>query len=369
MPAHNRWLQPRPLPDKSQWWIPALYGASFVLDPVRKRLIFDLGNSICRQTVGGPPVDLGTLTAMVHGTALGTVDYSQFAYENNAAIAELPLTDAQVQLVQSAPVQLVTSKTDLGPQTLFREDPSGMAFAVDQRSLRMTSEAGSAQSKASTRVYVTEWGVPKAGVQYQMLIQPVHGGTPNATVPPSSPGDTPSAEGALAATIGATDACGFATIELAAVKDPGSRTPELDGQLYFVYPVTDPSAPSYAQEQLLSVLLWSSYPINEAPTWDEIVAINAPYMKLYPAMKARIDLTDLHTFTVFTDNPPWAPVYLTPAHYNVLGISAGAIPFYMSRDLSDPRFMPVTRDMSPNKLTTMLYFCKSLQAKLAGGGS
>ena len=366
VPANNRWLAARPLPKDAPWYVPAVYSASFVLDPQRKRLIFDLANSICRQSVGGPPVDLGTLNAMVGDTVLGSVDYSQFAYENNAGIAELPLTDAQLALVKSAPVQLVTSRTDLGPQLLFAEDPSGMAFAVDQRSLRMTSEPDSAQRTASTRVYVTKWGAPVAGVQYQLLIQSVHGDTKNATVPPSSPGDTPQADGALQATLTPSDAHGFATMQLVSVKDPGSRTAELDGQLYFVYPLPDPKNPSYAQEQLLSVLMWSSYAVNEQPTWDQIVAITAPYMKLYPGMKARIDLTDLHTFTVFSDNPPWQEVYFTPAGYNVLGISSGAIPFYMSRDLPDPRFMPVTRDMSPNKLTTILYFCKALQSE---GGS
>ena len=373
VPAHNRWLAARAMPSGAAWYVPAFYGASFVLDAHRKRLIIDLGNSICRQTVGGPPVDLGTLSAVVLGadpfappTVLGTVDYSQFAYENNAGLAEVPLSDAQYNLVKASPLSLVTSRADIGAQLLFSEDPSGIAYAVDNRVLRITSEPGSQWQDVSTQLYITEWGIPKPKVQYQLLIQPVKGNSPNATVPPTAPGDNFNADGALQSAISASDQYGFATIRLKSIKNPGSRTSQLDGQLYFIYPCPDPRNPTpatYNQERLLSVLMWSSYTVNENPTWEDVRNILVPYAKLYPAMTARIDLTDLHTFTTFAVNPPWQQVYLTPPGYNVLGISQGAIPFYMSRDFDDPRYMPVTRDLSPNKLTTILYFCKSLQAQ------
>jgi hypothetical protein len=378
VPAGNRWLNARAMPSNPAWYVPAFYSASFILDQTRKRLVIDLGNSICRQTVGGPPVDLGTLSAVVLNadplaapTVLGTVDYSQFAYENNAGLAEVPLTDAQLKLVKSAPLSLVTSRADIGAQLLFSEDPSGLAYAVDNRVLRMTSEPSSIWQEVSSQVYFTQWGVPAAGKQFQLLVQPVKGSSPNATVPPNYPGDNFNADGALQSALGPSDEYGLATIRLKSVKDPGSRTSQLDGQLYFIYPCPDPGNPSpstYNQERLLSVLMFSSYPVNQTPTWEDVRTLMVPYAKLFPAMTQRIDLTDLHTFTIFADNPPWQFVYFTPAGYNVLGISQGAIPFYMSRDFDDPRLMPLTRDLSPNKVTTILYFCKILQSQLTPPG-
>ena len=44
-----------------------------------------------------------------------------------------------------------------------------------------------------------------------------------------------------------------------------------------------------------------------------------------------------------------------------LGIAAGAIPYYMSMDFNDPRYMPLTRDLSPDKLMTIMHFIKNLQ--------
>jgi len=80
-------------------------------------------------------------------------------------------------------------------------------------------------------------------------------------------------------------------------------------------------------------------------------------------MKNQIDLTDLHTFTTFADNPPWSKIYNAPPE-PYLGIDAGAIPFYLTRDFNDPRFMPITRDLSPNKIKTILHFVKILQSKV-----
>jgi hypothetical protein len=115
------------------------------------------------------------------------------------------------------------------------------------------------------------------------------------------------------------------------------------------------------QEQCISVVVFSDYPVNQNPTWTEIQNIMAPYMRLYPSMKNQVDLTNQHTFNIFSMNPPWGPVYNDP-RIGPLGIVAGAIPYYLSVDFTDPRFMPISRDMSPAKVLTTMYFIKNLQA-------
>src|SRR5262249_10973908 len=148
------------------------YGASFVVDRTRKKLVFDLANSVCRTLPGGDPVDLGTLRAVVPAAdptqdpaVLGTVVFNAFTYANTAGLAEVPLTDAQMALVAGNPVMLMTSRQDIGAQQLFAEDPSGLACAVDLRRLSMTSEPDGPATTAASRAYFTQWGVPAKGVQ------------------------------------------------------------------------------------------------------------------------------------------------------------------------------------------------------------
>lgn len=373
-----RWLAPnaqRPSPP-TDWWIPAFYGAPFCVDENRKKLVIDLANSLCMEEVGGAPVDLGVLTATVRRAGqpvvnVGSVPY-QTTYEESSGIAELALDAASLGALARAPLVLATSRTDLdSPPEVLLEDPGGRWLAVENRVLRMTSEPGSAFRTLTTRVRVTEWGRPLAGAALALVVEAVHSDTPGVTPPPDpkrSRGDTPSANGALGASITATDAAGFATLSLTSLKDPGSRTPQLDGQLYFVLPylagAPDPSK-SPNQEQMVSVLMWSAYTPSPSVTWDEIVDILAPYDKLYPAMAEKIRLTDSHTFTTFARNPPWSHGYGDNSKYtlpNGKTISAGAIPYMLTRRVDDPRYMPISRDLSPGKVNAVLYYCLQLQA-------
>jgi hypothetical protein len=361
-----RWLRPRSMPEDAPWYVPSFGGAPFKLDHERRALVVDLANSLCRQSAGGDPVDLGRLEAVVRADGqthvLGALDYSAFAYDNNAQVAELSLTDEQVQLLANRPLVLVMSRDDLGPREILSEAPNGLAFGVEERVHRLPGTPG---TSAKTRVHVTQWGhPPPAPPTLGVLVESVHGNTPGATVPPSNPGDTPQADGALEATVGPVDAQGFAEIALTVVKDPGSRTPELDGQAYFVVvydtaePPPDPKAGPPAQARMLSCLVWSDYRACTDPTWEEVRAIMAPYMKLYPYMHEAMDLTHQPTFDLFTKNPPWSVGYGVPEKD---GFGAGAIPFYMTRDFDDPRYMPVTRDLSPAKAETVLNYMRNLQ--------
>lgn len=371
-PRYNpgqRWMQGRPFSTEDPWYFPSFNSCPFRVDKNRKKLVIDLANGICRQSAGGPPVDLGTVNAVIGDVGMsiamlevGVVDYSAFAYENNAHIAELDLTDVMIGALDQAALMLIMSRDNLGPQRIFVEDIKQLNYCVETRPIRMEGQPG---STATTRVYVNRMGNALAGKTMAVFTEPVYGTTPGATVPPTNPGDTAQAKDALQASISATDAQGWATVSLQVVKDPGQRTPELDGQLYFVI-VYDPeqSHPDWskvapAQEHLVSVVVFSHYPIQTNPAWETVKGLMSPYNKLYPSMRAQLDLTDPHSFTVFAKNPPWGPAYNRPP--GPLGIQAGAIPYFMTLDFNDPRFMPITRDLSQGKLMTVLHFVKNLQ--------
>jgi hypothetical protein len=189
-------------------------------------------------------------------------------------------------------------------------------------------------------------------------------------------GDTPGCEKAMRMTLSYLSPGRF-QMQIKAVADPGSRTSELDSQLYFlcVWPTgwTPPgsnlSSNIPPQESLISAVIWASYPVNTRPRFAEIVQIFTVYNKLFPAMKARMDLTNHQTLFTFCANPGWGffgnlpgpPSYTLP---NGGVIQAGAIPYYLTRDIVDPRFMPIMRNLSPNKLLTILYFAYNVQQGL-----
>jgi hypothetical protein len=224
------------------------------------------------------------------------------------------------------------------------------------------------------------WGEPRAVADLKVKVVPVVNGIQGATVPWAAGyrGDTPQARGALKASISQPDRHGWATVALRAVKDPGYRTPYLDGQLYFIVVYTGQTPPNLkqapaAQESQISCVVWSSYQVNRDPEWPEIATILEPYVKLFPYMTGLIDLSDEHTFQIFGTNPPWEPPppsppqFVPPTPYTLPDgkqIARGAIPFYMTRPLTDPRYMPVSRDLSPNKMLTVLYFMFNLQQRI-----
>jgi hypothetical protein len=235
---------------------------------------------------------------------------------------------------------------------------------------------------------MTQWGQPVTNVNaLQVGVYPCFPGNSQATVPWAAgyAGNSQSSIGALGFSVSLPQP-GMFEIVFTALADPGARTPELDSQLYFVCcwatgtppppPNLNPSGTQEIvtvvppQEQIVSVVLWQSYPLNTNAEFTEIQRIMKVYDKLFPAMHAKMDLTDEQTFFTFSANPPWQyyftgmPGPMTYALPNGGTISAGSIPYYLTRDREDPRFMPIMRNLAPNKLLTVLYYCWNLQQGL-----
>jgi hypothetical protein len=359
--AGARWMWGRTQDKSNPWNWPMFNNVQFKVDSERKLLILDLANGICRQTAGGAPVDLGTLTAWIvppqgEKVSLGNVDYSEFCYNLYSHVVEIPLTDEQWSLAAQSQIQLTMSRTDMGPTLIFSEKVNQTNIEVEVRPIRI---AGAPGTTASTQVYVSKMCKPLAGKQLKLDIISVHGDTPGATVPPSNPGNTPQAFGAITASITPTDAFGYATVTIKVLKDPGFRTPLLDGQLYFInlYDPDESGTLPLSQSSIISCLAWSDYQVNENPSWEEVQRLFAGFVKLFPGMTKKINLSDFPTFQTFSLNPPWAAYDASPGP---LGLDRGAIGFYMTRDITDPRYMPVTRDMSPARVLTILHYIQNL---------
>jgi hypothetical protein len=376
----GRWLEPRPIDSKnSPWYWPNLFSAPFKFIQRAsgvQTLVIDLADAICMQEVGGPPVPLGDLSAVIGDgstSPIGPFQVTQDLYQNLGGIIELPVNAAQWQ-GQNQPLSLITTRDDIGGPALWTEKANGITLDANDQVFRLPGYLG---QTATAKLRVTQWGQPLVGYQPNLEVVPVVPKNQGASVPWSGgyTGDTAQAQGALQATVSAADQNGDCTVTLEVMSDPGSRTTQLDGQLYFVLPyevvpeepVTDPPnmnnvAPR--QESLISVVVYSQF--QETPTWETVKAIMTPYVKLYPGMTDQIDLTQQQAFFTFAVNPPWqaydgenAVPYVLPDGRK---IEAGAIPYYMTRGFNDTRYMPVTRDLSPDKVLHVLNYIADLQA-------
>ena len=371
----GRWLEARPIDQSSApWYWPNLYNAPFKFvqrSSGAQTLVIDLADAICVQQPGGPPVPLGQLSAVLGDNSndpIGPFQVTQDFYQNLGGIIELTVNASQWQ-GQNQPLSLITSLDDIGGPFLWAEKASGIAIDANDQVFRLP---GYAQQTATAKVRVTQWGQPLVGYQPNLVVVPVVPTNQGASVPWSAgyTGDSQQANGALTATVGVTDENGNCDVTLEVTGDPGSRTSQLDGQLFFIlpYPQSDPApdmntvAPR--QESLISAVVYSQF--NETPTWETVQAIMTPYAKLYPGMTDQIDLTQQQAFFTFAVNPPWQaydgenmkPYTLPDGRV----IAAGAIPYYMTRPFTDTRYMPVTRDLSPDKQLHVLNYIADLQA-------
>ena len=369
----GRWLDPRPIDTASaKWYWPNFYSAPFKFierAPGVRRLVIDMADAICMQQPGGPPVPLGELYPLLgDGTAIGTFQVTQDFYQNLGGIIELPVSDDQ-WAAQDQALYLLTNLEDLGGTYLWSESTSGLAIDAIDQVFRLAGHAG---TTATARVRIAQWGKPASGFKPAVSVVAVVPKNKGASVPWSAgyKGDTAQADGALAATVTAVDAQGDCIVTLTVMHDPGFRTPQLDGQLYYIM-VYDPAngppnmqeLPPPRQETLISCIVFSQY--NEKPSWETVKAIMTPYAKLYPGMTEQIDLTQQQAFFTFAVNPSWHAYEKDVVPYVLPDgrkIAAGAIPYLMTRGFNDPRFMPVTRDLSPDKLLHILTYIADIQA-------
>ena len=400
----GRWLDPYagspPVsqPPQPPWNWPSAYSAPFrFITQVSgaTTLVIDLADAVSMTTVGGPPVPLGEVSAYLLGGPtgpLGSFQVTQDLYMNLGGIVDLVVTPAQ-WAAQGAPLALTTSLEDIGGEAtlglpgkvMWRENASGTVIDAENQVFRMQGYAG---QTASATVSFSQFGQPMVGVTPNVLVQPVYRHVLGASVPWSEPdasGDSPDVDGYLSATASVTDNNGRSTITLTVNGGPPPRTSQLDGQLYFIIPYLGAEPPNLLQaaprqESMISAVVFAPFAYSNPPAWETVKELMTPYAKLYPGMTEQIDLTQQQAFFTFATNPPWqafdgpnAVPYTLP---NGSKIAAGSIPYLLTRDFNDPRFMPVTRDLSQDKLLCVLYYIAWLQTVVqptptppSGGGA
>ena len=255
------------------------------------------------------------------------------ALVKNSGVFTIPLTAADGNAYQTNPLAVQVNGT-----TVAQENPDGLWADVSVSSLRV--QCGG-QPPEETQIMVRVFGEPLVGTNPPVTVNvQLLSWSPNAPNPPVPQDSTD-----VGIVIGQTDANGLAsiatTVSVPDITLPPVRQP-LDSQVYYIF-LTDPRGnvigdgqpappPPNLPNTPISVLLFKAYQAPASPSWNDVGPIFSAYARLYPGMKARLDISDEATVRNF----------------------ASGIVGHMRAPITDPAHMPVTRDLSPTKTAMIL---------------
>jgi hypothetical protein len=310
-----------------------------VVDEAARKIRLDLGNAVPAAAAGATAPDIGELTLAYRDdggtvTPLAPIDYRQPGwYERTAGVVDLPadraLTDDELAQVGGHPL-LIAAVNNGQHSVAIEETP--VHVRADMFVARLDPE-----TPWVVRFHVTERGKPKANAEVVL----------RGLRPPGPEDAVTRLMAGLEVRVPVTsDQHGVAEATLVA-HDPGSprfyydgsgERVDLDGQVYRIsYAVAGSAAVN--PSNILSVLVWNAFPADPGhpPTWNTgIGAIFRPYGNLYPFM----------TVTPSVD--------LDLAVYEQVAERSLDIADRLRLPITDPQYMPVTRDLSGQKTQAIL---------------
>jgi hypothetical protein len=292
--------------------------APFVLCEDGSWLTLDLGNSLSLQNPERDPPLTTTLRVVIQAAsgeivlpAVPTV--TSASYATGVWIFDVPLTAEQFALAATNPIGIRTG--DASNTLVLAEAPDGRYVNNEPLSLRLDP----GQSGQVT-VYATQFGRPLANLTLPF-------GFDN---PPFSRDNQPRAAVQFAPQV-QLDANGTGTVRITASRPdplPDERV-FAQSQVYFLGGDWENwgqigQSPVAAAGAAVTVLVFEDGPVVPSPTWSDVGPVLNQYARLYPAMKARLDLSSYQAVKDRRDEI-----------LHVIGL-----PF------NDPAAMPVTRDLS-----------------------
>jgi hypothetical protein len=279
-------------------------------------------NDAAAQKTSSPAeMDAAAKVALTQFVFTQPIEYAN--YPADSGLASIPFDPGMRSLLESAPLGLVrVDAQGEATEILLSENPDGWLLRADNFVFRL--DPG---DKTKVRLRATQFGkTPLSGLEIGLTIQLLgapKGGLGALRIPDSIQ-------------IGAD---GWAELTIA-TGDPGypRKRLKIDGQVYAIgYQLTAHPVPSAYQNpsSLISGMIytdWSKVAANFAfPTWDgDVETVLNQYDVLYPVMRDKIGIA--------------------LGDYQAVRNNIEVILKYMSFPRTDPRHMPVTRDLSKTKL-------------------
>ena len=235
-------------------------------------------------------------------TALGVVPTTLARYKITSGVESLLLSAEDAARAACTPLGLFTTN---GTAVALEADDGLFVFPGRQA---LAIDPGCSDSLELT---ASRFGQPAGGVSIT-VVGNKNAGAPGLTFPASL---TTAADGIVALPFQASD--------------PGTPRPAIDGQVFGVGgPWADASDIQIIDvKSAIAIRVFSGFTPPPNPTWTQVQPVLAQYNKLYPAMKAIIDL----------DDP------------NAVAAAASEIRAALLLPVDDPGHMPVTRDLSEQK--------------------
>lgn len=255
-------------------------------------------------------------------------------------LVNVTLTSEQASKLESNQLLILMKKQDA--YILYaRETPDGWYVRADQNVRRL--DVG---QELTTDFYVYQWGKPSPKQQVQThLLAPIPGmggsGVHNAYTPKAKiPLINKPAQGFKApevSTPAPTDDNGKTSVTLTG-NDPGNPRVYLDGQIYWYgYGIQGVSQLDQYSLDFIFTHQRNAFDYVASPVWDDVKEIWIQFGNLYPIMSHHI-----MNFSV--------PLEILKKKDILI--------FAFSEDIASPLYMPVTRDLSENKLKTLVQWLK-----------
>ncbi|MBV9926756.1 MAG: hypothetical protein JOZ96_17185 [Acidobacteria bacterium] len=315
---------------------------NFQLDAANRRLSLDLANSIQLASFAGPPRQVGQLRAVIVAADGKTeevlqpkpFEFTDATNQTQGGVVDVSLTQGQSQKLEAMRAGVELKQSGGAWQLILAEHSSGMFANISPFTARVVGG-----ESFSFGVQAFQWGKPLPNQTLGLTAESTQG-TP----------DSLSIQGDGSGTA-VTDQNGLASFNVNTPTNldiPDARQ-QLDSLCYVLTgPWANLNGGILASRiPPAGLLVWAPY-ANAGmtdPTWEgQVQPIFDEYMRIYPGMKEIMDLTDLT---------------VVQANLQKL-LSAMSLPF------EAPHRMPVTRDLSPQKIQVIITWLKNQLAQQAG---
>lgn len=307
-------------------------------------LCTDFSNALPFKTTDGGMADVGNIQLAVLNqdfpagtsnlspsffTLLGEpIPYQDTDWlENTSGLVFCDISPRLMPTLQQSPLALINLKDN---SILIRETVDGILVRADQVVHRLNPPA-----TGSVDLYASQYGQRTSLEVSVYLQQPNQGTSPTSSGKPvmNTPDSAISVKYKNKAQTIQIDSSGKTTYQYE-VTDPDNPRGYIDGQLYLLcYKPTQ--YPGYSQYQFDQVMnhVYDIFPVPNFPVWNDVQEFMTQYGNLYPIMSRM--LVDLSS-------------YSSVVRYRSL------LELAFSRPLSDPNYMPVTRDLSDGKRETII---------------
>jgi hypothetical protein len=306
---------------------------NFQLDTKNHRLSVDLVNSIQVASFAGPPRPVGQLrVVIVAGDGSTEENLQQQSFEFTDEINRTQGGIIDVSLTQDQCMKLEGKRAGVELQqggdwtTILAEHQSGKFVNISPFTARAVGG-----DNVTFELRAFQWGKALPSETLALSAEST-GGTPDSLVIQNAVTDE--------------NGCAVFTVNTPATLDiPGDRQ-QLDSLVYlFTGPWTSLNGGLLSSQiQPAGLVVWSPYPDADMPnpTWEgQVQPIFDEYMRIYPGMKQIMDLTKLS---------------VVKANLQRL-LDALSLPF------EAPHRMPVTRDLSPQKIEVIKTWLKNEMAQ------